>query len=109
MPSLPRLADLFGVRHHQIHHRLDAARVAVRVRRVCLEQDRVAGLEAMRIARDVDLDAAGGDDEVLGRAGRVRICILDGAAGQAKLVELDAARLVEREQRARVMQPLGHQ
>ena len=51
--------------------------------------------------RDVDLDGARGDDEVLAGAGRVRVGILDGAGGEAQLVELDAARLVEREQRAR--------
>jgi hypothetical protein len=37
--------------------------------RVGLEQDRVAGVEPMGVARDVDLDRALGDDEVLGRAG----------------------------------------
>ena len=78
-----------------------STRVAVRVRRVGLEQDRVTGLEAVGVAGDIDLDRAGGDDEVLAGAGRVRVGILDAAGREAELVELDAARLVEREQRAR--------
>src|SRR5262245_8367138 len=98
---MPPSADLFGVRPHEVTDRLDTTRVAVRVRRVGLEQDRITGLEPVRVARDVDLDGARRHDEVFGGAGRVRVRVLDGTGRQPELVELDAARLVEREQRAR--------
>src|SRR5438445_13598607 len=84
-----------------VHHRVGAARVAIRVRRVGLEQDRVAGLEPVGLAAGLDLDGALGDDQVLAGAGRVRVGVIDAAGGEAQLVELDPARLVEREQRAR--------
>ena len=44
------LADFFGVRHHEVHHGLALTDVAVGVRHVGLEQDRVAGLEPVRVA-----------------------------------------------------------
>ena len=67
------------------------------MRGVGLEQDRVAGLEAVGVTGDIDLDRACGDDEVLRGAGRVGVGVLDAAAREAELVELDAPGLVERE------------
>ena len=72
---------------------------------VRLEDDGIAGLEPVRLgvaARSIDddLELPLDDDEVLDRAGRVRIGGLRGLGREAQLVELGAARPVEREERA---------
>ena len=87
-----------AVGHNQKHVKGLFAVVPVLVRDVRLEQDGVARAEAMTLAADHEIQHPANDDEVLRRAGRMRLRPLHRRRRQMKLVELGEAKLVHREE-----------
>ncbi len=65
------------------------------MRHVGLEEDGVPGAEHVVLGAHDHLQRAAGDDQILERARRVRVGVLDRERREVELVELDGARLIE--------------